>query len=315
MKIGIVGSGFVGSAAAYAMVMQGGIVSEIVLIDRNETRARAEVADISHAVPFSFSIKINAGNYSDLVNCSVVIITAGVNQKPGESRLHLLERNASVFRGIIPQILDNAPEAVLVVATNPVDIMTHITARHAGEYGVPSTRVIGSGTILDTARFKSLVGGRLGVDPQHVHGYVVGEHGDSEVLTWSVARIGGMPLEEFCFLKGVRCDENARLEIDNQVRRAAYAIIEGKGATYYGVGAALARIVDVIEHDQRAILTVSTPMSNIAGVSDVTVSLPHLVGGEGILATFPLSLSEPEDAALAASATIVKRAIEELDGK
>jgi len=290
-----------------------GIGRRIVLVDLNKARAQAEADDIFHAVPFAHPMQVEAGDYSDLVGSRVVIITAGVSQKPGETRLQLLERNAAVFRDVVPQILTHAPDAVLLVATNPVDVMTHLTACYAAELGVPSQRVIGSGTTLDTARFRTLLGRHFGVDPHHVHGYVVGEHGDSEVLTWSQATIGGTTLQAFCRLQDMCLGEETKADIDQRVRRAAYNIIAGKGATYYGIGGALARIVNVITHDQRAILTVCTPMPDVAGVTDVTVSLPHLVGGEGILATLPLPLNEEERLALNASAQTIRDVIDALE--
>jgi len=282
-------------------------------VDLNKARAQAEAEDIFHAVPFAHPMQVEAGDYSDLAGSRVVIITAGVNQKPGETRLQLLERNAAVFREVVPQVLTHAPDAVLVVATNPVDVMTHLTARYAADFGVPSQRVVGSGTTLDTARFRTLLGTHFGVDPHHVHGYVVGEHGDSEVLTWSQATIGGTTLEAFCRLQDMCLDEETKADIDRRVRRAAYNIIAGKGATYYGIGGALARIVDVITHDQRAILTVCTPMPDVAGVADVTVSLPHLIGGEGILATLPIPLDEEERLALNASARTIRDVVDALE--
>jgi L-lactate dehydrogenase len=311
MKVGIVGCGLVGATGAYAMVIQG-VGSELVLVDKNNARAQAESDDILHAVPFAHPVQVHAGDYPDLGGCRVVVIAAGVNQRPGETRLQLLERNAAVFREVVPSILRYAPEAVLVVATNPVDVMTHLTARFAAEHGLSSTRVIGSGTTLDTARFRALMGRHLGVDAYHIHGYVVGEHGDSEVLTWSLVSVGGIPLEEFYQLRGVTLDEAARASIDGQVRNAAYHIIQGKGATYYGIGSALARIVNTILSDQRTILTVCTPTADVAGIPDVTISLPRLVGGEGILATFMPPLNEQESQSLAASARVVKDAIEKL---
>ena len=308
VKIGIVGAGFVGSAAAYAMVMSD-VGREIVLVDLNAKRAEAEANDIRHAVPFAHPVDVHSGDYDALADCRVVVITAGVNQKPGETRLQLLERNAAVFRQVVPNILRNAPDAVLVVATNPVDVTTHMTAHFAREFGLASGRVIGSGTTLDTARFRTLLGQRLGVDARHVHAYVVGEHGDSEVLTWSLATIGGMELDEFARRRGVALGDAERAEIDTAVRRAAYSIIEGKGATFYGIGAALARIVDVILNDQRAILTVCTPADEVAGVRDVTVALPRLVGGQGVLDAFPLPLSDFEHEKLRQSAQTVRDAI------
>lgn len=311
MKIGIVGSGLVGSTAAYALVMKG-VGREVVLVDKSVARAQAEANDILHAVPFTRPMQVRAGDYPDLAGSRVVIVSAGVAQRPGETRLQLLERNAAVFQEVIPQILAHAPEAILVIATNPVDVMTHLAAYYAAQEGVPATRVLGSGTTLDTARFRTLVGNYIGVDARHVHGYVIGEHGDSEVLVWSLLSVGNLSLEDFCRHYKVHFDEDKKTEIDQQVRRAAYQIIEGKGATYYGIGSALAHIVDAIIHDQRAILTVCTPTSDIAGVSTVTVSLPHLVGGEGALEAFPLPLSEAEASALQASAQTIRAAIEAL---
>ncbi|MCB0124212.1 MAG: L-lactate dehydrogenase [Caldilineaceae bacterium] len=305
------GSGFVGSTAAYALVMRG-VGRQIVLVDLNRLRAEAEANDIFHAVPFANPLDVYAGDYPDLAGAQVVVITAGVNQRPNESRLALLERNAAVFRQVVPKVLQHAPEAVLVVATNPVDIMTHLTAQIVEEHGLSASRVIGSGTTLDTARFRTLLGRHLGVDAHHIHAYVVGEHGDSEVLTWSLVTVGGMPLTDFCRQQAVPFDEALRQRIDEQVRRAAYQIIEGKGATYYGIGSALARIVDVVLRDQRAILTVCTPQAQVAGVQDVTVALPHLVGGTGVLATFPQPLLADEETKLQKSAQLVKAALDSL---
>lgn len=312
-KIGIVGTGFVGATAAYAIVMRG-IGSELALVDINQTRAQAEADDILHAVPFAHPIRVRAGDYPELAGSKVVIITAGVNQKPGETRLQLLERNATIFKSVIPAVLKYAPEAILVVATNPVDVMTHLTARFAAKHGVPSTRIVGSGTTLDTARFRALLSNHLGVAANHIHGYVIGEHGDSEVLVWSLTTIGVIPLDDFCRNQDIQLDDTTRQEIDQKVRRAAYSIIEGKGATYYGVGSALARIVNAILDDHRAVLTVCSPRSEVAGVSDVTLALPHIVGAEGIRGTLSLPLNDAEAADLQASAKIIKSAINEIEG-
>lgn len=313
MKIGVVGSGLVGSTAAYAMVMNG-VGREIVLVDKDTKRAAAEADDIYHAVPFAHPLDITDGDYADLKGSRVVVIAAGSNQKSeGETRLQLLGRNAAIFRQIIPEVLKNAPDAVLLVATNPVDVMTHLTARYAAEFGVPSHRVIGSGTTLDTARFRALLGRHVGVDSHHIHGYVVGEHGDSEVLTWSLATVAGLPLNEFCQKRRIAMNDEIRSQIDDGVRRAAYHIIAGKKATYYGIGSAIARIVDVILHDQRAILTVCTPQQDINGVKDVTVSLPHLLGGDGIIETFALPLTDDEQQKLHDSAALIRQVIDDLD--
>src|ERR1041384_5059298 len=255
MKTGVVGSGFVGATAAYALVMRG-VGRRVVLVDQNRARAEAEADDLLHAVPFAHPLEVTAGDYADLAGCKVVIVSAGVGQKPGETRLELLGRNAQVFKQVIPNILHYAPQAILLIATNPVDVMTHIAARYAGEIGVASSRVIGSGTTLDTARFRSLIGRRLMVDSQHIHAYVLGEHGDSEVLTWSQVAVAGLPLEEFCRQRELEFSAELRQDIDQRVRRAADIIIRGKGATYYGIGSALARLTAAVLGDQRALLTV-----------------------------------------------------------
>jgi L-lactate dehydrogenase len=312
MKIGIVGTGLVGSTAAYAMVMNG-VGREIVLVDLNKERAQAEADDILHAVPFAHNLRVRAGEYGDLDGAKVVIMAAGVNQKPGETRLELLERNMKVFQTVIPQILDNAPDAVLVIATNPVDVMTHVTSWIAADYGIPSQRIVGSGTTLDTARFRSLLGQALNIDSTHVHAYVIGEHGDSEVLAWSQVNIGNIDLEAFVQLRGHELSDEHRHMIDQGVRGAAYSIIQGKGATYYGVGSALARITRNILSDRRAIMTLCTPTDDIAGVRDVTVSLPRLIGGDGILETFHLPLNDVETDALHDSAALIRGYIDKLD--
>src|SRR5690606_15459190 len=311
MKIGIVGSGNVGATAAFAMVMRG-VGRQIVMVDLDRKRAQAEADDILHAVPFAQPLQVRAGDYEDLAGAAVVVITAGARQKPGETRLQLLERNAAVFRDVVPQVLRNAPEAVLVIASNPVDVMTHLAARYARDFGVPRSRVVGTGTTLDTARFRSLLSRYLGVDSHHVHAYVLGEHGDSEVVAWSEVGIGGIPLEEFCILGTQEITEDVRKQIEDEVRHAAYSIIEGKGATYYGIGAAIAQIVNVIVRDQRAILTVCTPMDEVVGVPDVTVALPNVIGGQGVISTCLFELSDEERERLRASAQIVRDALDEL---
>jgi len=313
MKVGVVGSGLVGATAAYALVMRG-VGREIVLVDKNEARAVAEADDIRHAVPFAHALDVRAGGYTDLAGCCAVVLCAGVGQKPGETRLQLLRRNAAVFREAVPAVLNHAPEAVVIVATNPVDVMTHLAVRFATEAGVAAGRVFGSGTTLDTARFRTLIGAHCGVDSHHVHGYVVGEHGDSEVLTWSLVTIGGVPLEAFARMRGVDLSEAVRRDIDEKVRRAAYTIIAGKGATYYGIGCALARIVSAVLHDQRSILTVCAPTADVLGVKNVTVALPRLVGGTGVIETFPLPLSPSEQGQLRASAGVIRSALDEMEG-
>lgn len=312
MKVGVVGSGYVGATAAFALVLRG-VGREVVLVDKNPQRAESEAADIRHAVPFAHPLVVRAGGFKDLAGCQAVIVAAGVNQKPGETRLQLLRRNAEVFREIVPAILTSAPEAILVVATNPVDVMTHLAARLAADRGVPRGRVFGSGTTLDTARYRSLLGDHCGVDSHHVHAYVIGEHGDSEVLTWSLVTVGGMPLEDFVRLRGIRLDDANRQAIDQCVRGAAYSIIQGKGATYYGIGGALAKIIDAVLHDQRAVMTVSALTDGIAGADRVTISLPRLIGGDGVLATLPPPLDGDESAKFRASCQVIQAAIDELE--
>lgn len=310
-KIGIVGTGAVGATAAYALVMRG-LGSQLVLVDKNTVRAQAEADDILHAVPFSRPMRVMAGDYPDLAGCRVVIITAGVGQKPGETRLELLQRNAAILSSVVPEVLKYAPEAILIVATNPVDIMTHLTACFAARQGVPTSRIIGSGTTLDTARFRSLLSNHLGVASTNVHGYVIGEHGDSEVLAWSLVTVGVIPLDDFCRTNRIELNEAVRREIDHKVRGAAYSIIQGKGATFYGIGSALARIVEAIVADQEVILTVCSPMPEVVGVSDITIALPHIVGKRGSIGTLSLPLNAEEEMALKASAVVIKEAIVEL---
>jgi len=305
MKVGIVGAGMVGSAAAFALVMKG-TASEIVLVDLNTARAAAEAEDIAHAVPFAHAAVVRAGDYADLRGAGVVILACGVGQKPGETRLQLLGRNAEVFRAVVGEVLAVAPDAILLVASNPVDIMGQITARLSG---LPAGRVIGSGTILDTARFRWLLGRHLGIAPGSVHAYVLGEHGDSEVLAWSNARAGSVALGSFAAQMGAPITRDVRARIDTGVRRAAYTIIEGKGATWYGIGAGLARIVGAITGNEQAVLSVSIP-GHVLGVEDVALSLPRVVGRDGVTATLWPELDTEETEGLRASAEILKEMVE-----
>lgn len=303
MKVGIVGAGMVGSSAGYALALMG-IANEIVLVDQNAALAVAQAEDIAHAVPFMSSTVVNAGSYRDLEGCGVVILAAGVSQKPGETRLELLGRNALVFQAVLAEVLPVAPDAILLIASNPVDIMTQITTRISG---IAPQRVIGSGTILDTARFRSLVGRHLGISPQSVHAYVLGEHGDSEVLAWSAARAGSVALSSFAAQVGSPLTETVRAEIDDGVRNAAYKIIKGKGSTYYGIGAGLARIVKAIAGDQRDVLTVSIATPEVAGVNDVALSIPRVVGAGGVVVDLFPDLEEAEYLALNRSASLLKQ--------
>jgi len=308
MKIGIVGCGFVGSTACYAMVLQG-IGSEFVLVDINRKVADAHAQDILHATPFSHPARVHAGSYEDLVGTEIVVVAAGVSQKPNETRLQLLERNAQVFEDVIPQIRRYAQDAILLIATNPVDIMTQIATRISG---LPPERVIGSGTILDTARFRALLGEYLGVSPQSVHAYVLGEHGDSEVLVWTEARVGGVSVFDFAEQIGRPINDEVKRQIGEGVRFAAYKIIEGKGATYFGIGAGIARLARAILNDERAMLTVSALNEEVEEVPQVALSLPRIVGRQGITATLPVRLGKEEREALRKSAEILKQSATEI---
>lgn len=301
MKVGIVGAGMVGSAAGFALALAG-TVSRIVLVDKNTAMARAQAEDIAHAVPFASATIVEHGDYAALNGAGVVIIAAGVSQKPGETRLQLLGRNAAVFREVTGQVLAHAPDAILLVASNPVDIMTDIAQRITG---LPPARVIGSGTILDTARFRWLVGRHLGIAPASVHGYVLGEHGDSEVLAWSNARAGSVPLASFAAQVGAPITRDVRARIDHNVRNAAYTIIEGKGATWYGIGGGLARIVAAIMDDEQSILSVSIKTDEVLGIGPVTLSLPRVVGRNGVTATLMPDLDPTEQQALQRSAGLL----------
>jgi L-lactate dehydrogenase len=308
MKAGIVGCGFVGSTAAYALVLKG-LVSELVLIDVNAKAAQAHAEDILHATPFARAVRVVAGDYSLLDRADVVILCCGVGQRPGETRLQLLERNATVFSGVVGQVLRVAKDPILLVASNPVDIMTHMTVKLSG---LRPERVIGSGTILDTARFRALLGEHLDVSPSSIHAYVLGEHGDSEVLAWSSVKVGGMPIEGFARQRGKHLTEEAMAGISDGVRNAAYRIIEGKGATYFGIGAGLAHIVQAIRDDERRILTVSGLTGEMGELGGTCLSLPRLVGAGGILAEFRPDLSNAEESDLRSSAALLREAVNEL---
>jgi L-lactate dehydrogenase len=300
MKVAVVGTGMVGTHAAYALVLTRN-AREIVLVDLNRAAAQAHAEDILHATPFAAPARVYAGGYDELAGSDVVLLCCGVGQRPGESRLQLLERNVAVFRTVLTEVLRNAPNAILVVASNPVDIMTEVTRQIAG---LPEGRVLGSGTLLDSARFRTLIADHLGVSPLSVHGYVLGEHGDSEVLAWSTVSIGGIPLPHFAQQSGRVFDDAVRARIDAGVRKAAYRIIAGKGYTAQGIGAALARIVRVIRDDERAVLPLSGP-AVIAG-QQTCLSLPRQLGRNGIGPAVMPQLPPDESDALGRSAQLLR---------
>lgn len=304
MKVGIVGAGMVGSCAAYAMALRG-TASELVLVDLLPAYARAQAEDILHATPFANPVRVFAGDYDMLEGSALIVLACGVGQRPGETRLQLLERNTEVFRNVVPALLKHAPDAILVVASNPVDVMTQIVARLSG---LAPGRVVGSGTILDTARFRALIGDYFEVSSHSVHAYVLGEHGDSEVLVWSSAKVGGIPLADFAAQANRSLTEELKNTIDARVRRAAYTIIEGKGATYFGIGGGLARIAQAVRDDERTVLTLSMPTATRGGRPDISFSLPRIVGKEGVLTTLEPSLSYEEQQLLDKSAAILREA-------
>lgn len=309
MKVGIIGAGMVGSATANALVLRG-VATEIVLVDLDEARARAEAQDILHATPFAQTVHVVPGDIAELQGSDVIVLAAGVSQKPGETRLQLLQRNAAVFQTIVPDALRAAPDALLLVATNPVDIMTFIAQRIAD---LPAQRVVGSGTILDTARFRALLGAHLDVSPQSVHAYVLGEHGDSEVLAWSNATVGTLPLMRFAEQIERPLTDATKARVDEGVRRAAYTIIEGKGATWYGIAGGLSRLIAAIGRDEGAVYTVSTVMDRIGDTREVALSLPQVIDARGAVRALHPLLSEQEGAALAESARVLKQAMAGLE--
>jgi len=306
VRLAIVGAGRVGVTFAYASLLSG-LATEIVLVDADQRRAEGEAMDLNHAIPFTPAARVWAGSVADCAEASVVVLAAGVSQKPGETRLDLLRRNIDVFRDLVPEIARLNPETILLVATNPVDVLSYVTWRLSG---FSPARVIGSGTILDTARFRHLLSQHFGVDPRSIHAYVVGEHGDSEVPVWSLANISGMRLQEFCAANGCRFDEAARDAIFAQTRDAAYEIIARKGATHYAVAAGLVRIVEALVRDQRTVLSVSTLVRGFHGIDGVYLSMPTVVTGGGAERMLRLSLDDAEVSALQRSAAVMREAIE-----
>lgn len=301
-KVVMIGCGFVGSASAFAL-MQSGLFSEMVLIDADKNRAEGEAMDISHGVPFARPMKIYAGDYDDISDAAIVIITAGANQKPDETRLDLVHKNASIMKSIIGEIIKRPFAGILLVVSNPVDILTYTALK---ESGYPMNRVIGSGTVLDTARLKYEVGEHLGVDSRSVHAFIVGEHGDSELAVWSSAAVSGLPINDFCELRGHFNHETATERIFENVKNSAYEIIEKKKATYYGIAMAVRRICEAIVRDEKSILPVSSLMQGEYGLEDVVLSMPAVLGANGVEKVIPISIDESELEKLQASAKTLK---------
>jgi L-lactate dehydrogenase len=280
-----------------------GQADEIVLIDLNRAKAEGEAMDLRHGLPFVRPVDVHVGDYADCAGADIVAITAGAASRPGETRLDLASRNVEIFRQIVPAIVRHNSEGILLVVTNPVDVLTHLTLILSGR---PANKVIGSGTVLDSARFRYLLAEHCGVDPRNVHAHVIGEHGDSEVPVWSLANIAGTRLTEYCVVCRQDCDGIPRREIFHQVRDAAYEVIKRKGATYYAVGLSVAYIVESILRDQRSVLPVSSLMQGQYDLEDVCLSLPAVVGREGIVQVLELPLDEEEVVGLRRSATVLQ---------
>lgn len=306
-KVAIVGCGFVGSASAFAL-MESGLFSEMVLIDADQNKAEGEALDISHGLPFAKPMQIYAGGYEDITDASIIVVTAGAGQKPGETRLDLVKKNVGIFQSIIPQIAKYNKDGILLIVANPVDILTYTAAKLSG---FPENRVFGSGTVLDTARFKYLLGEHLSVDSRTVHACIIGEHGDSEIAVWSSANVSGIPINEFCEMRGHFEHEASMKRIAENVKNSAYEIIEKKKATYYGIAMSVKRICEAIVRDEKSILPISSIQHDNHGISDIALSMPAIVGRDGVECTVPISLSKEEEDKLKESAKTLK---EVLDG-
>jgi L-lactate dehydrogenase len=308
VRVAIVGVGNVGATFAYALLLSG-LASEIVLIDANRAKAEGEAMDLNHSVPFTHSTRIWAGDYPDCSGALVTVLAAGASQKPGETRLDLIKGNAAIWRTIIPEVVKHNSAGILLIATNPVDVLTYAAWRLSG---LPSRRVIGSGTVLDTSRFRYLLSQHFGVDARSIHAYIIGEHGDSEVPVWSLANIAGMRLPEFCQAQNLPYDPHAMEEIFVQTRDAAYRIIERKGATYYAVAAGLMRITQAILRNQSTVLSASSLINEYYGISDVCFSLPTVINRGGVENGLRLELSPDEVNKLRHSAEVLKATIRSL---
>mgnify|MGYP002800139006 CR=1 FL=1 len=308
-KAAIIGCGFVGSSIAFNL-MQSEAFSELVLIDANTDRAEGEAMDLSHGLPFAHPMTIRAGDYDDIADCALIIITAGAGQKPGETRLDLVHKNVAIFKSIIPEIAKRNQEAVLLVVSNPVDVLTYVAWKLSG---YPAQRVLGSGTVLDSARLKYMLSEHLNVDSRSIQAWIIGEHGDSELAVWSGATVSGMPLDQFCELRGHYDHQAADEWLHQEVRDSAYEIIKRKGATYYGVAMAVGSIALSIVRDEHAVLPVSNLLHGQYGLEGLCMSVPAVVGREGIETALELPLSEEEHKALTASAATLKGVIDSLD--
>lgn len=298
-KVVIIGCGFVGAACAFS-IMQSGLFSEMVLIDADKAKAEGEALDISHGVPFAKPMKIYAGDYDDIKSASLVVVTAGANQKEGETRLDLVKKNISIFKSIIPEIKKQKYNGILLIVANPVDILTTVAIKLSG---LPKNKVLGSGTVLDTARLKYELGEHLNVDSRSVHAFIIGEHGDSEIAAWSSVNISGVPLSKFCEMRGFCGDHEAAMKkIAENVKNSAYEIISKKRATYYGIAMSVKRICEAIIRDEKSILPVSSMMHGEYGIEGISLSMPAIVGKDGVETLVPVQLNKQEESALKKSA-------------
>jgi len=307
-KVAIVGIGNVGATLGYGLLVSG-LATEIVLIDRNFSKAEGEAMDLTHAVPMMKPTKIYAGDFKDCSGAAITVITAGAAQKPGETRLDLAAKNTTIIKEIIHEIVKFNPDGLILIATNPVYILTYAAIKYSG---LPPNRIFGSGTILDTARFRFLLSQRFEVDPRSVHAYIIGEHGDSEVPVWSIANIAGMKLEDYCKINQMGCGANELNEIFSGTRDAAYHIIERKGATFYAIAAGLVRILEAVLRDQSTVLSVSSLISDYYGVNYICFSLPTVIDRSGIQKVIKLKLEENEQIGLVNSANVLSNIIQQL---
>ena len=301
-KAAVIGCGFVGSATAFTL-MQSRLFSELVLLDVNMEKADGEAKDIAHGIPFAGQMKIYAGTYDDAADAAIIIITAGANQKPGETRLDLVQKNTAIYQSIIPEIVKRDFGGILLIVSNPVDILTYVALKLSG---LPENRVLGSGTVLDTARLKYALGEHLGVDSRSVHSFIIGEHGDSEIAAWSSTNVSGIPLNDFCEMRGHFNHDAAMDAIAEKVKNSAYEIISKKQATYYGIAMSVKRICECIVRNERSILPVSAMMHGEYGIEDITLSMPAIVGIGGVETHVPIALSEAEAETLVESAMKLK---------
>ena len=306
-KVAMIGCGLVGSASCFAL-MQTGLFTEMVLIDVDKNKAEGEALDMSHGLPFRKPMKIYAGTYDDLTDAAIIIVTAGANQKPGETRLDLVKKNVKIHRGINAEFKKRKINGIILIVANPVDILTSVAQKLSG---LPPERVFGSGTVLDTARFKYLLGEHLSVDSRSVHAFIIGEHGDSEIAVWSSANVSGINIHQFCEMRGHFAHEEAMIRIGEEVKNSAYKIIEKKHATYYGIAMAVRRICECIIRNEKSILSVSSAMNGQFGISGVCLSMPAIVGAKGVETLVPISLDEKEKAKLVESANTLKKVLDD----